>query len=164
MRTATLIVTGSLFALVVALLIGSMVLRGEVERLGRDTAGIRLQTEGAQVDSGSVLRESVKAAMSADERIRTSFIDPNNVSGVLDVIERSGRDLGVLTDIRSVNKTANAVTVAITLEGSKDSIVAMIKSLQQLPVFELTNFYLSFSTSGQKSSWGASLTLTFPTP
>lgn len=164
MRTGTVIVTGSLLALVAALVIGVSILRNEVERLGRDTAGIRLQTEGAQVDSGSVLRDSVKAAVSADARIRTSFIDPNNVSGVLESIERSGREFGVLTDIRSVNKAGSAVTIAITLEGSKDAIVAMVKSFKQLPVFELTNFYLSFSTNGQKSGWGASLTLTFPTP
>lgn len=164
MRTSTLITTGSLLALVVALSIGALLLQGEVERLGRDTAGIRLQTTGVQVDSGSVLRESVQKALVADERIRTSFIDPSNVSGVLESIESSGRELGVLTNIRSVNKTGSAVSIAITLEGSKESIVSMVKSLQKLPVFELTNFYLSFSTNGQKSGWGASLTLTFPTP
>ena len=164
MRTATLITTGSLLALVVTLIIGASLLRSDVEELGRDTAGITVQAAGSQIDSGSVLRDSLKNAQAADERIRMSFIDPNNVSKVLEEIETAGREVGVLTDIRSVNKTGSAITVALSLEGSKENIVALMKRFHALPVFELTNFYLTFSTSGQKSGWGAALTLTFPTP
>jgi hypothetical protein len=164
MRPTTVITAASLLALCVALTIGAFVLRSEVETLGRDTAGIRAQTAGARADSGSKLRDSFKAAAAADLKIRSSFVDPNNISKVLEDIEAAGRERGVATDIRSVNKTGAAVSVAISLEGSKESIVAMVEEFQSLPVSELANFYLTFSTSGQKSGWGAALTLTFPTP
>ena len=56
MRTATLITTGSLLALVVALIIGASLLRSDVEELGRDTAGITAQAAGRCCGTHSRMR------------------------------------------------------------------------------------------------------------
>lgn len=164
MITRTLVILGSLLAIAVALSIGVVLLQGDVERLGRETAGMHVLTTDTQTESGSVLRETLAQAVEADERIRSSFIDVNNVSATLEDIERVGRAGGVSVTIRSVNKSDMGVMVAITLEGSQTNIIASLKQFQTLPVFELTSIYLTFSNNAQKSGWEAATTLLFPTP
>lgn len=164
MITRTLVILGSLLAIAVALSIGVVLLQGDVERLGRETAGMHVLTTDTQTESGSVLRETLTQAVEADERIRSSFIDVNNVSATLEDIERIGRAGGVSATIRSVNKSDMGVTVAITLEGSQTNIIASLKQFQTLPAFELTSIYLTFSNNAQKSGWEAATTLLFPTP
>lgn len=164
MTIRTLITLGSLLALTVACSIGIILLRGDVERLGRDTAGTHALAAGTQAESGSVLRNTFTQAAEADEQIRQSFIDVNNVSATLEDIENIGRAGGVATTIRSVNKGGGGVTVALTLEGSQAGIIATLKEFQELPVFELISVYLTFSNTTQKSGWEAATTLLFPTP
>lgn len=163
MRTKTLIIL-ALACVTATLLLGvALVVRADINKLGADSAGVRLAA-GATTESGGTARTLATRFSEADEHIRTAFIEEGAVSRVLETMEQMGGKHTSTVTIRSVSKAATGISVSFTIDGSQKDIVATMSEFSTLPVHEITSVYMSYTSSGEKTGWNAAGTLVFPTP
>lgn len=80
------------------------------------------------------------------EKIETIFLKEENVVGFLESLEKTGEDIGVLTEIASaaINKGSKGIVFQINLKGDFEKIFQYLVLLENLPhqiVFEGLNMY-----------------------